>query len=34
MSLGWVGKFCKKTICTRLDWSSLIFDQSSLADIE
>ena len=27
--LGWVGKFCRKTICTSFDWSSLIFDRSS-----
>ena len=29
----WVGKFCKKTICTSFDRSSLIFDRSSLADL-
>ena len=27
--LGWVGKFCRKTICTSFDRLSLIFDRSS-----
>ena len=31
---GLVGKkTCKKLICTRFDWSSLIFDRSSLANL-
>ena len=33
LGLGWVRKFCKKTICTSFDWSSLIFDRSSQVDL-
>ena len=33
MGWGWVGKFCKKTICTSFDRSSLILDRSSQADL-
>ena len=32
-SLGWVGKFCRKTIYTNFDRSSLIFDWSSQVDL-
>ena len=31
--LGSVGKFCRKTICTSFDRSSLILDRSSQADL-
>ena len=31
--LGWVGKFCRKTIYTSFDQSSLILDQSSQVDL-
>ena len=33
MSLGWVGNSAEKTICTRFNRSSLIFNRSSLADL-
>ena len=31
--LDWVGKFCRKTICTSFDRSSLIFDRLSQTDL-
>ena len=33
LGLGWVRKFCRKKICTSFDWSSLIFNRSSQADL-
>ena len=33
LSLGWVGKICKKLICMRFDRLSLIFDRLSLANL-
>ena len=33
MDLGWVGKFCRKTICTSFNQSNLILDRSSQVDL-
>ena len=33
LGLGWVGKFCKKTICMSFDRSSLILNRLSQADL-
>ena len=33
MGLGWVGKFCEKTICTTFDQSRIKLDQSSQTEL-